>query len=135
MKKLTLAVLAVLLLPALSLATGYNYISQDDMRTQLENKKEMLIVDICPAPQFAKGHLPGSIETNAYPVKSDMERSKLQPTLSLLKASNDPIVIVCPGGKGGAKRTYDFYQKHGISDNRLLILEKGMNGWPYQTSK
>lgn len=133
MKKLSIAALIVMLLPIMSWAMGYNYISQEDMRDQLNAKAQVTIVDICPIDQFAKGHLPGSIETNAYPVKTDEERAKLTPTLSKLKASSEDIVIVCPGGRGGAKRTYDFYVANGIDEDRLKILEKGMNGWPYQT--
>lgn len=135
MKKVFIAVIATLLLPAMASAFGYNYISQDDMRDQLNAKADMTIVDICPAPQFAKGHLPGSIETNAYPVKTDAERGRLAPALEQIKTSGEQVVIVCPGGRGGAKRTYDFFAKNGINEERLHILEKGMNGWPYQTEQ
>ena len=133
MKKLSIAVLTVLLLPVLAWATEYNSISQDAMRAKLDAGEQITIVDICPLDQYAKGHLPGSIETNAYPVKTDEERAKLTAVLPRLQASADPIVIVCPGGKGGAKRTYEYYKGQGIDESRLLILEKGMNGWPYQT--
>lgn len=133
MKKMILAALTIMLFPAMVWATDFNYISQDTMLDRLNNKERVEIIDICPIDQFAKGHLPGAVETNAYPVKTDAERAKLQPTLPILKASTDDIVIVCPGGKGGAERTYEFYKANGIDENRLLILEKGMNGWPYQT--
>lgn len=135
MKKICLIALFTLLLSTAAHAFGYNYISQDSMKQRLETKEPMLIVDICPAPQFAKGHLPGSIETNAYPVKTDAERAKLTPTLAMLKASSKPVVVVCPGGGGGAKRTVDYLEDNGIAKDRLLILEKGMNGWPYQVTQ
>lgn len=133
MKKLTLIALAALLLPVLSWATDYNYISQDTMRDRLNNNDSLSIVDICPMAQYAEGHLPGAIETNAYPVKTDEERAKLDKILPQLKADGTDVVIVCPGGRGGAKRTYEYYMANGISPDRLYILEKGMNGWPYQT--
>lgn len=133
MKKLVVMIMAVLLLPVMAGATEYNYISQDAMRARLDNNEAMTIVDICPIDQYAVGHLPGSIETNAYPVKTDEERAKLGTVLPKLQASNEDVVIVCPGGRGGAKRTYDYYKSQGIPEDRLLILEKGMNGWPYQT--
>lgn len=133
MKKVLLTALTVLLMATAALAAGYNYISQDAMRSRLDNKEPVTIVDICPIDQYAKGHLPGSIETNAYPVKTDAERAKLQTILPDLQASAEDVVIVCPGGRGGAKRTYDYYKANGIDENRLLILENGMNGWPYQT--
>lgn len=135
MKKVFLIALLAIALPILAHASGYNYISQDVMRDRIAANEPTIIVDICPAPQFAKGHLPGSIETNAYPVKSDAERAKLEPPLAKLKASSDPVVIVCPGGRGGAKRTSDYYEANGIDKSRLLILEKGMNGWPHQVAQ
>ena len=133
MKKLIIAALTVLLLPVTGWATDYNFISQDAMRTKLDKQDTVAIVDICPVDQFAKAHLPGSIETNAYPVKTDEDRAKLHPTLPKLQASAENIVIICPAGRGGAKRTYDYYVVNGIEESRLFILEKGMNGWPYQT--
>ncbi|MGL1863709.1 MAG: rhodanese-like domain-containing protein [Pseudodesulfovibrio sp.] len=134
MKKLLFITLMALLLPVLASASDYNYITQDAMRSKLDAKAQVAIVDICPIDQFAQGHLPGSIETNAYPVKTDEERAKLDNAVPALKASGDNIVIVCPGGRGGAKRTYDYYKAQGIDENRLFILEKGMNDWPYQTA-
>lgn len=133
MKKLVAAALLTLLCIATASAMDYNYISQDAMRDRLDKKEPVTIVDICPMDQYATGHLPGSIETNAYPVKTDEERAKLEHALPALQASAEDIVIVCPGGRGGAKRTVDFYKVNGIDEQRLLILEKGMNNWPYQT--
>ena len=133
MKKLLVALSIVLLLPVMAWASDYNYISQDALKQQLASHSEMTIVDICPVAQYAKGHVPGAIETNAYPVKTDEERAKLQAVLPKLAASSEDVVIVCPGGAGGAKRTYDYYMANGIAESRLHILEKGMNGWPYQT--
>lgn len=132
MKKLLVAVAVCLLLPVLSWASDYNYISQDAMKQRLDSHDQMTIVDICPLDMFAESHVPGSIETNAYPVKTDEERAKLHAILPQLSGSSDDVVIVCPGGAGGAKRTYDYYKANGIAESRLLILEKGMKGWPYQ---
>ncbi len=133
MKKFLLIAAAILLLPVMSQAADYNFISQDDTRDRIANKDEMIIVDICPVDQFAKGHLPGSLETNAYPVKTDEARASLETLLPQLTASTQDIIVVCPGGGGGAKRTCDYYISRGIAKSRLLILIKGMNNWPYQT--
>ena len=132
-KKLIIGALMALLIPTLAHAMGYNYISQDEMRSRIDAKDQMTIVDICPIDQFDKGHLPGSVETNAYPVKTDEERAKIAKVLPEIKSSTEDVVIVCPGGRGGAKRTYDYYVEQGVAESRLFILEKGMNGWPYQT--
>ena len=127
---------AILLLATMSCAAwgaDYQYISTDEMNARLATKSETVIVDICDAEQFAKGHLPGSIETNAYPVKTDEERARLEPAFSTAQQSEADVVIVCPRGGGGAKRTYDRFQAKGIATNRLYILEGGMDGWPHES--
>jgi rhodanese-related sulfurtransferase len=95
----------------------------------------MIIIDICPAEQFAKGHIKGSIETNAYPVKTDAEGARLAELLPKIKASSEDVVIVSPKGGGGAKKTVDYHKTKGVDENRMLILVKGMNEWPYEMEK
>ncbi len=50
-----------------------------------------------------------------------------------IKTSTEDVIILCPRGGGGAKNTYDFYKANGIDEKRLLILEKGMEKWPFPT--
>ena len=92
----------------------------------------MTIIDIQPAADFRKQHFRGSIETNAYPVKSAEERQRLDKSLPQLAATGEDVVVVCPRGGGGAKGAYDYLKGRGIAENRLFILEGGMQGWPYQ---
>ena len=112
-------------------AGDYNFIPAQALQKRIQEKSPPIIIDICPAEQFAQGHIDGSIETNAYPVKTGAQKDRLAVYLSKIKESEDQVVIVCPRGAGGAKRAYDFYKANGVENNRLLILEKGMNGWPY----
>lgn len=112
---------------------GYNYISAPDLQKRLESKSPMILVDICVVEQFAKGHIPGAIETNAYPVETDEQRQGLAKALPQIQASTDDVIILCPRGGGGAKKTFDYYKSQGIDEKRLLILEKGMDKWPYET--
>jgi len=139
MLKKTIAGLTVVLLAvAMAWADGpvnYNFITAQALHNRIQEKSSPIIVDICPAEQFAQGHIEGSIETNAYPVKTKAEKARLAEVLPSIKASTEQIVIVCPRGAGGAKRTYDFYKASGVDAGRLLILEKGRNGWPFETVK
>ncbi|MBU1566383.1 MAG: rhodanese-like domain-containing protein [Proteobacteria bacterium] len=112
---------------------GYQYISAPQLQDRLKSKSPIILVDICVVEQFAKGHIPGSIETNAYPVETDEQRQSLAKVLPKILASADDVVIVCPRGGGGAKKTFDFYKSQGVDEKRLLILEKGMDNWPYAT--
>jgi len=113
-------------------AGDYNFISAEDLHKRVAAESSMIIVDILPAEQFAKGHIKGAIETNAYPVKTEAEKARLAEQLPKIMESTDDVVIICPRGSGGAKRTFDFYKENGVAEKRLLILEKGMNGWPYE---
>jgi rhodanese-related sulfurtransferase len=116
----------------IAVAGDYRFIKADDFRSWLQEGKKVAIIDIQPAIDFEKQHFRGSIETNAYPVKSDESRQLLGRPLPQLAASSDPIVIVCPRGGGGAKAAYDYLKSMGIDEQRLLILEGGMQGWPHK---
>jgi rhodanese-related sulfurtransferase len=117
----------------LTAAADYNYITAEDLNDRLGADSPMILIDICTVDQFAKGHIKGSIETNAYPVKTVEEKARLAEHLDTLKASTDDVVIVCPRGGGGAKNTVDFYRDNGVEVSRLLILKKGMDKWQFET--
>lgn len=122
----------VSLFATVSTAVAANYIEPEELRQAFEKKAPMIIVDIQPAQDFAKQHLPGSIETNAFPAKSPEEKQKLDKALAAIKSSSDPIVIVCPRGKSGAKNSYEYFVSQGIPENRLQILDEGIAGWPFK---
>ena len=107
----------------------YNYISAKDLEARLNASQPTNIVDIQVEEEFSQHHIKGAIPTYAYPVKSDDDRAKIDTTVEQLRTNADPVVIVCPRGAGGATRTYDYLLQHGISAERLLILEKGQEGW------
>jgi len=107
----------------------YQYISASDLENRLTAKQPTNIVDIQVEDEFTRHHIKGAIPTYAYPVKSDADHAKIDAKIERLKANTDPVVIVCPRGAGGAKRTYDYLLQQGISEERLLILEKGQSGW------
>lgn len=114
---------------------GYRYITAKDLKDRLDADSSMIIIDVCPAQQFAKRHIKGSIETNAYPVKTDAEKAKLKQLLPKIKSSTEDIIIVCPMGGNGAKNTVDYYKSVGVDEKRMLILERGIYNWPYETGK
>jgi rhodanese-related sulfurtransferase len=121
---------ALAFLPFLS--GGYQYISADDLKARLQAADNMVLVDICPADEFAQGHIAGSIETNAYPTETEGERARLERAMPAIAASEADVVIVCPGGGGGAKRTVDYYKSRGVAEKRLVILEKGLRKYPHE---
>lgn len=131
MKLLSYVTLFFLFLSTSVYAADYNYISPAKMKENLEAKSDILIVDIQVEQEFKQHHIPGSMATHAYPVKSDVDKAKLDQAVAEYNSTGTPIVIVCPRGAGGAKRCYDYLKKHNVPEEKLAILEKGISGWPY----
>lgn len=125
---LCLALVALLLVPYAALAA--NYVKPDIFKQWLANNRSLVIVDIQPAEDFGDQHFKGSIETNAFPAKSD-EKKRLDKALPAIQASKGDVVIICPMGKGGALNSYDYLKSKGVPEKRLFILEGGIDGWPY----
>jgi len=124
--------LLFLILVTSAIAADYNFISPEDMKQRISADKETIIVDIQVEDEFYRHHLPGSLATFAYPVKTDAERAKIDKAVQQYRNTEDIVVIVCPRGKGGAKRCYDYMKANGVPQEKLFILEKGMSGWPYK---
>lgn len=111
--------------------TDFKYYTADQLKQAIEKKTPLKIVDIQVETEYKAHHIQGVIPTYAYPVKTDEEKAKVAKILPELKASQDPIVVVCPKGAGGAKNTIQYLADQGIPESRLLILENGQAGWPY----
>lgn len=107
----------------------YNYISVQALEARLTAGQPTNLVDIQVEEEFARHHIKGAVPTYAYPVKSAADTVKLDGVIGQLKENDHPVVIVCPRGGGGATRTYDYLLAQGIAAERLLILEKGQDGW------
>ncbi len=129
-KYFVLALIFVFVLTTSAFAA--NYVKPDEFKKWLESGKSIIIVDIQPKEDFEKHHFKGSIETNAFPVKTEDEKKRLNAALSKAKTSNNDVVIICPRGKSGAMNTYEYLKSKGIPENRLYILEGGIAGWPYK---
>ena len=132
MKRIMLLVLVIIGCATTAIASGYRYVEQDQFKQWLGNRKNVAIVDIQVPAEFQQHHFKGSLQTSAFPVKSVEDKKKLDKVLPQLLASQNDVVVVCPRGGGGAKSTYDYLKEKGIGEKRLFILEKGMQGWPYQ---
>lgn len=130
-RKLIIPIMALALAVSSAMAADYNFVKTEDFKAWLENGREVVIVDIQAPEEFAKLHFEGSLETNAYPVKSDEDRARLDQSLEKINATIAEVVIVCPRGGGGAKKTYDYLKTRGVDAARLFILEKGIQGWPH----
>ncbi|WP_010295497.1 rhodanese-like domain-containing protein [Clostridium senegalense] len=109
----------------------FKYYTAEELKKAIENNDKVVMLDIQVEEEFNEHHIKGVIPTHAYPVKTDEDKAKLDKVLDKLNESKDPIVIVCPGGAGGAERTYGYLKEKGIDEGRLFILKDGQKNWPY----
>lgn len=130
MLKQLVTLLALSILSA-GTALAANYIEPQELKLMLEQKKPLVLIDIQPAADFEKRHLPGAIETNAYPAKKDEEKKRLDKVIPEIRKSDAPVVIICPRGGSGATNSYSYLQSQGIPENRLIILKGGNDKWPF----
>lgn len=134
MKKNALIGLCFLcLLNVAAIFDTFNWVEPEQFKQWLEAKKPMILVDIQDKPSFAAHHFPGSIETNSFPVETDAERKRIDPVVAASKKSGHDVVVLCPRGGGGAKRTYDYFKARGVPEKKLFILTGGVDKWPYRT--
>lgn len=126
-----LVTLLALTIFSASAALAANYIEPQELKQMIEQKKPMVLIDIQPAADFEKRHLPGAIETNAFPAKKDEEKKRLDKAVAEIKKSDAPVVIICPRGGSGATNSYSYLQSQGIPENRLTILKGGNDKWPF----
>lgn len=133
MKKETLVVLfLIMLFNVAAVFQSFNFVNPADFKQWLETDKPMIIVDIQDKAAFAAHHFSGSIETNAYPVKSETEQKRIDPAVAQFKSTGHTVVVICPRGGGGAKRCYSYLKSHGVAENQLYILKGGVDKWPYK---
>jgi rhodanese-related sulfurtransferase len=119
-----------IVMPLSTFAT--NYVKPDVFKQWLETGKQIVIVDIQPADDFEEQHFKGSIETNAFPTKTDEEKKRIDKAFSTISSTKGDVVVICPRGRSGASNTYDYLKSKGVPENRLYILEGGIEGWPYK---
>lgn len=86
--------------------------------TALINRDNALVVDLRPAGDFEKGHIPGSrnVQSNQF----DPEHKGLAAARAL------PVVLVCRSGQtagGAAKRL------HKAGFERVYVLDGGIQAW------
>ncbi|MEF9952262.1 MAG: rhodanese-like domain-containing protein [Clostridium sp.] len=110
----------------------YQYYKAEEVKDIVEKNKSAIILDVQVKEDFDKHHIKGAIATYAYPTKTAEDTAKLDAVIPKIKDSKDPVVVVCPGGKGGATRAIDYLVGKGIDKSRFFILEKGQGGWPYE---
>lgn len=117
--------------PAKTEEKTYQYFTAEQTKAAIENNAEIILLDIQVEDEWKAHHIDGAVPTYAYPVKSPEDEAKLAAILPDL-AGEQPIIVICPGGAGGATRSIDYLTAQGVAAERLFILENGQSKWPYE---
>lgn len=117
--------------PAAAEETTYQYYTAEQTKTAIENNAEIILLDIQVEDEWNAHHIEGAVPTYAYPVKTPEDEAKLAAILPDLEGEQ-PIIVICPGGAGGATRSIDYLTAQGVAPDRLFILENGQSKWPYE---
>jgi len=86
--------------------------------TLLINRENALLVDVSPAAEFEKGHIPGA--RNVVMSQFDPENKELA------KARELPVALVCRTGQGSAQAAQRL-KKAGFG--KVFWLEGGLAAW------
>jgi rhodanese-related sulfurtransferase len=133
MKKFSLIPLTLIfLLNVAAVFQSYNYLEPEQFKQWIETDKPMIIVDIQVKDEFAAHHFDGSLETNAFPVKTDHQKNQILPAVEAYNKTGHDVVVICPRGGGGAKKCYSFLKSQGVPAEKLTILKGGVAKWPFR---
>ncbi len=113
-------------------ASDINYIAADDFKAIIENNKPVIIADIQKAKDFQKHQFYGSIETSAYPVKTETQQQLLDQVIEMYEKTGNQVVIVGPRGTSAAKRAFRYLLDQAVPVEKLFILKGGIKEWPYK---
>jgi rhodanese-related sulfurtransferase len=138
MRYILFALAAIVMIAATAFPSSsgpYSYISAQDLNRKLGLREGVILIDLSPAPLFSQRHIPGSIETGAYPVETPVQIGRLEKVLQRIVASSDEIVLICPKGGGSARRAFEHLKSKGVNPERIRILEGGILAWPYKIQR
>lgn len=138
-KSMWIALIAIVMVAVMedtSLSDNYRYITAEALNLRLnDDPSSLLLIDLSPEALYSLRHIPGSLPTGAYPLQTADQLSRLNAVLPRIKAAAKDIVLICPRGGRTALRAVQHLKSKGVDPARLLILEKGILGWPYATQK
>lgn len=97
-------------------------VSSETLRTWLENRQEVFILDVRPKEQREEWYIPGSIHLDAYSRLDEGDASVLN---EVQIPNNVPVVTVCVAGRTSTIAANEL-RKKGIE---AYSLEGGMKGW------
>ena len=129
------AIVLVLVLASTGLCekNGYNYISVQELKARMDagdhENGSLAIMTSQTENEYKTGYIKAAYPTYARPLKTDADYAKLIPFLNKVKDTDEDIVFICPRGKGGAEKPYDYFKSNGFDEKRLIILKGGQTAF------
>lgn len=112
-------------------STEMQYVTPETFREWYTSGKA-LVVDVQTYGGYSQMHFPGSLTTHAYPVRTPEQKKRIEAVIPVIKKTNKPVVLVCPGGITGAPNARLHLLAKGIPNKRLYVLEGGTWGFPWK---
>lgn len=97
-----------------------------DLRKQLDARQELLLVDVRESDEFAKLHIPGSINVPRGILEQACEWDYEQTQPKLAARYPHQIVLICRSGKRSVLAA-DVLLQMGFAD--VVSLRTGVRGW------
>ena len=107
----------IVLLLSINPGSGMQKISPMQLPT-LQNRESAVVVDVCEAEAFKKGHIEQAINLPLEQINDKISK--------LSKHKNKPIIIACQNGTRSAKAVSIL---RGKEFTQLYILEGGLDAW------
>lgn len=113
--------------------SGYNYITVQEVKARLDagdhENGTMVITTAQTEKEYSTGYIQAAVPTYARPLKTDEDFAKLIPLLNKVKDTDEDIVFICPRGRSGAERPYDYFKEHGVAESRMMVMEGGQEAF------
>ena len=128
------AVVLVMFLSSSAMCKGsYNYITVQELKARIDagdhENGTLAITTSQTEEEYKTGYIKAAYPTFSRPLKTDADYAKLVPFFNKVKDTNEEIVFICPRGKGGATKPYDYFKKNGVDEKRLIVLEGGQTAF------
>lgn len=98
-----------------------NSIDPLQLKTDFDGDKVYTVLDVRPADKYNAGHIEGAINTPYTDEETLVETVKNNP--------NGLYVLACVSGNSMADAARNALVKNGVSEDRIICLQGGMNAW------
>ena len=85
---------------------------------QCMNREKAVVVDVCSADEFAKGHVKGAVNVPLDQLQANLEKT--------VKSKSTPVIMVCAAG-ARSKRAQAVAEKLGYE--KVHSLNGGLTAW------